>query len=291
MNIALIDIDSKIPNLALMKLSAYHKKNNNIVDLVGELDSRQYDVVYASKIFNDTSFPNLPSTAIIGGTGSGFTMVLPDKIEHLYPDYSLYNCDYAIGFTSRGCNRKCPFCVVPEKEGRWRPNADIYEFWRGQDKIMLLDNSLNTDHGYFKYILNQLIESKARINFSQGLDIRYLNDEQAELLTHVRLWKRIHFAWDLMPTERAVRSGVRILEKYSLKNKAMFYVLIGHNTTHEEDLYRVEELRSMGVDPFVMPYDRKDDYQRKFARYVNHKAVFKSIGWDEYVGEWPRREK
>jgi len=277
-----IDIDGKIPNLALMKLSAHHKQKGHACGLTAPLYADQYDAIFASKIFDFSPMPILPNNSFIGGSGYSLKIELDQNIEHLYPDYELYDCDYAIGFTSRGCYRKCPFCIVPQKEGRWRAVADIYEFWNGQDRIMLLDNSLNTDQGHFLRICGQLSGLRIAVDFSQGLDIRYLTDAQAWALTKIKLWKQIHFAWDLMAIEKQVRKGIEILGKYNLKYKSMFYVLIGFNTNPAEDLYRVETLRELGVDPFVMPFDKHNEYQRNFARWVNHKAIFKSVTWQEY---------
>jgi len=283
MKIGLIDIDSKIPNLALMKLSTHHKERGHETELTSPLFADQHDAIFASQVFDFTKTPILPEHAFLGGSGISLKIELSEEIERLMPDYSLYpDCDYAIGFTSRGCDRKCPWCIVPKKEGRWIAITDIYNFWNGQDKIMLLDNNMNSDDYHFRRILNQLIEEKVRTNFNQGLDIRCLNEDQAHLLSKVRLWKQIHFAWDLIQLEKWVRRGIEILDQYQLKNRVMFYVLIGYNSTPEEDLYRVEALRGLGVDPFVMPYDKFNDYQKRFARWVNHKAIFKSVKWEDY---------
>ena len=284
MKIGLIDIDSKIPNLALMKISTYYKLLGNEVALTSPLFANQFDRCFASKIFDYTDMPMLPRGTQIGG--SGFKKNSREKLdphtEHLMPDYSLYNCDYAIGFTSRGCDRKCPWCIVPKKEGQWNAVADIYEFWDRQDRIMLLDNSLNTNQYHFEKILSQLTKEKLKVDFSQGLDIRYMNDKQACLLSRVRRWKRIHFAWDLIGIEKAVRKGIKKLLKYQPGDNITFYVLIGFNSNEDEDLYRVETLRGLGVNSFVMPYDKFDNYQRRFARWVNHKAIFKSVKWENY---------
>jgi len=284
MKIGLIDIDSKIPNLALMRLSANMKKQGNRVELTSPLFAENYDRVYASKIFNFSEMPNLPDNAIIGGSGYNLKTSLPPSFDRIYPDYDLYNCKYAIGFTSRGCDKKCPWCVVPQMEGKWYAVADIYKFWNGQDRVMLLDNSLNTDSDHFERILNQLIKERIKVDFNQGLDIRYLDDKQAHLLSQVKLWKQIHFAWDTKEIEWAVRRGISTLITHGLKGKVMFYVLIGFNSTQEDDLYRIDVLQGLGIDPFVMPYDKFDDYQRSFARWVNHKAIFKSVKWEDYKG-------
>lgn len=285
MKIGLIDIDSKIPNLALMKLSAYHKQLGHEVELTSPLFANKYDEVFASKIFIYSEMPILPSNAIIGGSGHSLNSWLDEDTENMMPDYSLYSCNYAIGFTTRGCDRKCSFCIVPKKEGKFHIVGDIYGFWRGQKRLMLLDNSLNTDEKHFLRICNQIEKEKISIDFNQGLDIRHLTDIQVKALSLLRLWGQtpLRFAWDLMENEPFVRRGISILHHHKLILKSMFYVLIGFNTTEEEDLYRVEELRGLKAEPFVMPYDKFNPYQKDFARWVNHKAIFKSVKWENYL--------
>jgi len=283
-NIGLVDIDShNVPNLALMKISSYHKQRGDDVELCGPLFADQYDKVYASKIFRFSEMPKLPDGTIIGGSGYDLSSRLPEEMENQFPDYSLYNCDYAIGFTSRGCNRRCPFCIVPKKEGRFRVIGDIYNFWNGQSRLMLLDNSLNTDEIHFEKIAYQIIKNNIEVDFSQGLDIRHMTDSQAEILSHVKLWKRIHFAWDFMEIEKSVINGIEKLIKHIHPDNLTFYVLIGYNTTEYQDLHRVMVLKDKGVNPFVMPFNKHNPYQKRFARWVNHKAIFKSVSWAEYL--------
>lgn len=285
MKVRLVDVDSKIPNLALMKISAYHKSNGDDVDFYNPLFDKP-DLIYASKVFDFTDdYLYYPADVelIRGGTGYDIALTLPDEIESQYPDYDLFRCDFAIGFTTRGCIRKCPFCVVPKKEGAIRPVGDIYDFWRGQDRLMLLDNNLTALPDQFERICKQLIKERVRVDFSQGLDIRLITAEMAQLLSQIRLWKRIHFAFDNIALEKQVRAGIKILTENGVSaHKLMFYVLIGFDSTPDEDLYRVEVLRGLGVDPFVMPYNKSDEYQKRFARWVNHKAIFKSVPWHEY---------
>ena len=286
--VAIINVDSKMPNLALMKLSAWHKKQGDAVELYVPLF--QYDVAYASKVFDDT--PDMagywPECEIIkGGTGYDIKTEMAPEIECMRPDYELFRVPYAMGFTTRGCIRNCEFCVVPEKEGTIRPVADIYDFWNGQKELMLLDNNLTAEPEHFKRILHQLITERIFTSFSQGLDIRLIDDEKAALLKQVRLWrkKRIHFAFDFVAMEPAVRKGIFELTHAGINpDDLTFYVLIGFNTTPDEDLYRVELLRSLKVSPFVMPFNRRDPYQRRFARWVNHKATFHTCKWHEYTG-------
>lgn len=285
MRIGLVDVDSKIPNLALMKLSAYHKTRGDSVEF--HMPLAQYDRIYAAKVFDFTPdyqyFPWGGVEIIKGGSGYDLRSELPPEVEACYPDYALYNCDYAIGFTTRGCVRNCPFCIVPQKEGRIQAVGDIYDFWWGQTHLMLLDNNLTALPEQFERICKQLAKERVKVDFSQGLDIRLITSDMAQLLSKVRLWKQIHFAFDDIALEGAVRRGIEILVANGVPAyKLMFYVLIGFDSTPDEDLYRVETLRSLGVDPFVMPYNKSDPYQRRFARWVNHKAVFKSVAWEKY---------
>lgn len=286
MKIALLDVDGKIPNLALMKLARFHRDRGDSVEMFTPLFS-QPDRLYASKIFTfspDNDF--WPDCEIVkGGTGYDITSRLDPDVEGRRPDYSIYpECDYAIGFSTRGCIRSCEFCVVPTKEGILHIVGDLYDIWEGQPKLMLLDNNLTAARGHFETILRQMIKERVAVDFSQGLDVRIVTEEQAILLRKVRLWKRIHFAWDNPADEERIVRGIETLGKaFTSFHDITVYVLIGFNTTREEDLHRVMMLRNMGVDPFIMPYNRNDPYQRKFARWVNHKAIFKTVEWSEYV--------
>ena len=160
MQVGIVDVDSKIPNLALMKLSAWHKARGDNVKLHDPLFD-QPDRIYASKIFDFTpDYAYYPADCEIckGGTAYSLTEALPPEVESIYPDYSLFNCDYAMGFTTRGCIRKCKFCLVPRKEGKIRAVADIYDFWQGQQNMNLLDNNLTGLPEQFERICKQLIK-------------------------------------------------------------------------------------------------------------------------------------
>jgi len=282
MRIGLAQVDGKWANLALMRLSAYHKAQGHQVEWYNPM--MPYDRIYASKIWTFT--PDdlyLPAETERGGTGYDITKKLPSDVEDCFPDYSLYpGIDYAIGFTTRGCIRSCPFCVVPHKEGGLQIVGDLYDFWGGQPKVILLDNNLTAaPMEHFEKIIRQLAKERVLVDFSQGLDIRLISDDHARLLKTVRL-KRVHFAWDSMGYEDAVRRGIKILTRYLHPDKITFYVLVGFNTSPAEDMYRIKVLRSLSVNPFVMPYERGDLYQRTLARWCNHKAIFKTVSWADY---------
>ena len=202
MNIGLIDVDGhNFPNLALMKISAWHKAKGDTVEWC--LPLSHYDIVYQSKVFDETyskdiTFIPQADRIIKGGTGYGLNNKLPDEIEHIYPDYSLYpelTKDMAYGFITRGCPRGCSFCIVANKEGRSSYKvADLSEFWQGQKFIKLLDPNILACREHIE-LLEQLVESKAYVDFTQGLDIRLTNDANINLINQIKL-KEIHFAWD-----------------------------------------------------------------------------------------------
>ena len=285
MKIGLCDIDShNWPNLCLMKLSAYHKARGDHVEWWRP--DGYYDRVYKSRVFTDTYSKDTITVTnadevICGGTGYGLGPNLPDAVEHTYPDYSIYPqfSGIAYGFLSRGCPRNCGFCLVSDKEGRRSIQvADLAEFWNGQKEIKLLDANLLACPDHEKLIL-QLAESRAYVDFSQGLDIRLITPDNVALLNRVRT-KAIHFAWDnpdidLTPYFR------RFLELTAIKNvrKRKVYVLTNYGSTHEQDLYRVETLRGMGYDPYVMVYDRPSapPITRQLQRWVNNKRIFHTV--------------
>ena len=287
MKIGLIDVDShNFPNLALMKISAYHKAQGDEVEWWWGWG--QYDRVYMSKVFDDTYSQDHPEPVnakeiIKGGTGYGLDNKLPDEIEHMYPDYSLYpdlTKDTAYGFLSRGCPRGCPFCIVKDKEGRKSYKvADLSEWWSGQKNIVLCDPNLLACREHMD-LLKQLADSKAWVEINQGVDARMLTHENIDALNQVKI-KEIHFAWDLMDQSDAVIKGLN-LYRDSCKRKphgafGMVYVLTNFNTTMEENLYRVYTLRDMGYDPYIMIYDKPNAPRevKLLARWVNNKVIFK----------------
>ena len=283
--IGLIDVDShNFPNLCLMKLSAYHKAQGHQVCFWNPLF--YFDVVYKSRVFTDTySKDNITvrnaGQVIKGGTGYGPGPDLPDEIEHSYPDYSLYPqySETAYGFLSRGCPRGCGFCIVGGKEGRKsRKVADLSEFWRGQREIKLMDANLLACPDHEKLLL-QLAKSRALVDFSQGLDIRLITRDNVALLNQVRT-KTVHFAWD-NPDEDLTRYFRQFLEWTSIRNPRLrrVYLLTNYGSTHEQDLYRVETLRQMGFDPYVMIYERPTapPITRHLQRWVNNKRLFYAI--------------
>jgi len=284
MNVGLVAVDSLIPNLALMKLSAWHKAQGDTVDRAFPLAADTYDRVYRAKVFDFSPDDptGWPCDVIEGGTGYGLDSHLPDGCENIYPDYDLYGCDYAMGRVTRGCIRRCPWCVVWQQDGKVHEVGTIDDFWHGQKRLRLLDDNLTAMPDVFIKTCERLAAERIETKF-EALDARLMNVEMAQVLAKVRRWGAVHFAFDSMSHESGVRRGIAALKDGGFKlYAATFYVLIGFDTTPEQDLYRVELLHSLGVESFVMPFDKTNPYQRKFTRWCNHKAIFKTTKWDEY---------
>tara|TARA_R100001443_G_scaffold51011_2_gene63075 strand:+ start:171 stop:1058 length:888 start_codon:yes stop_codon:yes gene_type:complete len=290
MKIGLLDVDSKIPNLALMKISQWHKLNGDEVEHYMPLAHSLYDKIYASKIFNFSDGSDIQPDMITGGTGIDLKISLPPKMDTMIPDYSLYNYPHNIGFTQRGCRFKCEFCVVPQKEGKpWSANT-IDELWtqRDSDFLVLLDNDFFGNPDWADRI-EEIKEFDLTVNFSQGLNIRIISEKQAAALASVkfsninRTKKQVTFAWDQINDERVIKRGFkRVVESGIRPYQMQFYVLIGFDTTPEEDMHRVMMLKDWGCDPYAMPYDKSDPYQQKFVRWVNRRAIFKSCTFEEF---------
>ena len=313
MAIGLIDIDSKIPNLALMKISNYYKCLGEEVEFVQE--SKEYEKIYASTIFTRSKdkveklIEKYGDKIEIGGTGWDIKKELPIGIEKTKPDYDLYSAqeiaarmkgimtkekklkkateivNAGMGFTSRGCVRNCGFCFVPTKEGKFHDVAEIKDIINPKSNVMILhDNNFTAD----PYCVDKLKEIKKRkliVDINQGCDVRLMNDEKAYWLGQVRHLRSVHYAWDLMDYEDKVLEGIEILSKYVKKYKHMCFMLVGFNTTFEEDMYRFRKLTEMKVDPFVMIYNQKNDVRLKhFARWVNGR-IYKKCKFEEY-GPW-----
>jgi organic radical activating enzyme len=300
MRVALFDVDSKIPNLALMKLSRHHREAGDDVVLYDPLWSSTYDRIYASKIFKFSDGGGLdPSRMIIGGTGSGSTLNLAPEIERLQPDYNLYNYPHNIGFAMRGCRFRCKFCVVPEKEGGPVANNSIEDIWqqRDSDFVVLLDNDFFGNPEWADRIA-EILKHNLRVSFSQGLNIRIITEEQAAALASVRFrnlsgkTKQVHFAWDQWGkgTERLIDEGFSRVVAAGVKPREMaFFVLIGWHTTEEQDLYRINKLHDKGADVFVMPYDKADPYQKALTRWKNA-HLWRMLPWADYEsGAWKGR--
>jgi hypothetical protein len=285
MKVGLFDTDSKYHNLALMKLSAWHKQKGDEVEFYKPLWHSTYDTIYCSKIFQKGCKNDgyITPDMICGGSGFEFLTKLPNYIERIKPDYSLYNLNYSLGFTTRGCIRNCGFCIVREKEGFIKEHAEVEEFLNPKSNVVvLLDNNFLALPSHIKKL--QLFIDKGWImDFTQGLDIRLINKESAELLAKVKHYKKIYIAWDLMNYEKEFKEGLNILFNAGIKPyRIMVFVLCGFNTNFKEDLYRFNELLGLGVDPFIMIYGNVDRKTKEFARWVN-KRLYKFCELEDFI--------
>lgn len=283
------------PSLPLMKLSAYHKALGDEVELFDYWHG--YDLVYASKTFSFTEdidmYPVQADEVRKGGTGycisvqngreffdSSRNIPLPKEIEHAYPDYDLFpQHSYAVGFLTRGCPRNCGFCVVGKKEGLCSHQvADLSEFWHDQKEVKLLDPNLLACMSH-EALLRQLAESKATVDFTQGLDIRLTNPDNIRLLNRVKT-KIIHFAWD--NPKQDLTEYFRQFAKYTTirdDRKRIVYVLTNFNSSIDEDLFRIYTLRDLGFSPYVMIYRKETAPKqiRHLQRWCNCRQIFRSV--------------
>lgn len=295
--IGLIDVDGhNFPNIPLMKISAWHKAKGDHVEWYDPMFSPHMDKVYASKVFSfspDFDYFIDADEVSYGGSGYCISLVngkevfdkskdidLPPEIEHIFPDYSLYGItDTAYGFLSRGCPRGCSFCHVEAKEGRKSYKvADLKEFWNGQKNIVLCDPNILACREW-KDLLQQLIDSNAWVDFNQGLDIRLMTEEKAEMLKQIKM-KELHFAWDRFQDKDKILPKFKMFKDITgfTERKLMVYVLCNFDTTLEQDLERIYTLREMGYWAYVMLYDKehipKGHVLRKLQRWVNNRAIF-----------------
>lgn len=303
MKILLIDIDSKIPNLALKKLEKYYLDRGDEVIWNNAMFRNTVDKIYVSCVFTKNKWKcnEWEGIAEIGGTGYDIKKTLPDEIENIKPKIN-------IGFTTRGCIRKCEFCFVPEKEGKIKAVGDLYDIWDGKSKMVtFLDNNATALKKHFIKVLEQIRKEDIIFEYNQGLDIRLIDDAMATQIKKTR-HDDLYFAWDDTRNEKQIMRGIGILAKAGIRRIRM-YVLSGFNSTFEEDLYRLEKLKSlyytkMQVIPYCMLHENcykrnelgdisnkpKDEYV-KLRNWVNAPGCFKQTTYENYSKEQLRLDK
>lgn len=300
MKISLVDVDGTgFPNLALMKISAYHKQRGDTVDWYSPMFSHP-DVIYASKVFTWTAdytdyYVGDPEP-IRGGTGYDIQSRLPEDMERMIPDYSIYPAvDYAIGFLSRGCIRRCPFCVVPRKEGEIREDRDITLVCMGFDgkrrhDVILMDNNFLANR--LEYISDQVEKSvrlKLRLDFNQGLDARLMTEDHARILGRVRWLNYIRFACDSAAQVEPVVNAMRLMRGVGYRREFMVYFL-AKDAAETYARIRAVMVGDGRVTPFVMPYrdldgdgsDAVDEDVKHLARWANRVKIRKSCSFEQY---------
>lgn len=281
MDIMIIDIDSKQPNLALKKIEKYHLDRGDSVVWNMPLMRNVVDKTYVSCIF-DWNKPLLDEwlndeTVDIGGSGYSLTKTLPPEIENIKPHLNF-------GFTSRGCIRKCPFCIVPDKEGYVHAVGDLLDLWDGKAKdVTIMDNNILALPEHFKLICEQAIKHKIRVDHNQGLDHRLLNDENCELLKRTP-HKKYHFAFDHPSYLQSVEKAIDLLNRHEIK-WSTWYVLVGFNTLFEEDLFRLNFLKEHNLNAYVMRYSSVKSKKKyiELARWANQHHIFHGYTWEKYI--------
>jgi hypothetical protein len=279
LRIGLWNLEPKITNTALMQCSQYHKQKGDEVELFSPLFNH-YDKIYVFSLFNFTKKPKLDSRMFSGGTGFNVTSKLPSEIENCDLDYSIYpKCETSYIWFSRGCIRNCescPFCCVPIKEGKLKPVSPKNINLKSK-RLDVMDNTF-TAHPNFFQVADHLADSKLPVNFECGLDARLPHQERWQYLKdNVRIFKQIRTAWDNPRLD--LTNGLSAMAEVFGKYKIMVYVLVGYWSTEVEDLQRINTIRGLGLDAWVMPYNKKDPYQKALERWCNRHV---GCSWEDY---------
>lgn len=290
--IGVIDVDGHhFPNLALMKIASYHKGVGDSVEWYNGLE--WYDKVYMSKVFTFTpdEYRVIQADEVFKG-GTGYRMYDDLFCDDVNPDYSLYpQYSSAYGFLTRGCIRKCPWCIVPQKEGSIRTYRNIEDVLQGRKEAILMDNNiLASDHGIRQ--IEKIIDLKCKVDFNQGLDCRLVTDDIAKMLSKVKWIEYIRFSCDTIQSVDSVVKAITLLNKYGIKSRRIFIYILVKDV--EDANIRCEIMNDYGAIPFAQPYRDFEnnldptEEQKSFARYVNRKEIFKSTTWEKYNSRFKR---
>jgi hypothetical protein len=317
LNVLLVDADSKIPNLALMKLSAYHKARGDKVALktlganisnTTDKEMPDADKIYMSIVFKRNRHlidgirfyytsvnPNIEID--IGGSGYNLDKWLPDEVEKLKPDYDLYKgCDSSYGYASRGCDRNCPFCIVPKKEGkfrRWQHPSEFYD--KRFRKIFFFDNNILWDKKWFRIVCKFCIDRKLKVWFNQGLDLRLLNESDVSWLLALDRNELFEFAWDDIKLENVVEKKIKMLNDCGLNVRAygQVYVYCDSDAEFDSALYRCRKLKEWGANPYIM-FNIDNVRTTRIShliQWANNKFYFWGCEFEEYYRDVEGRDK
>jgi len=316
MYIGLIDVDGfgnkkrktvAYPNLALAKISAWHKSQGDTVDWVSPLFAEQYDIVYMAKVFSfspDYVFPINAKTIIKGGTGYDIHSQLPAHIDNTQPDFSIYNDipnDTSYGFLTRGCPNKCFWCVVPRKEGTIRPYWDVDKVANGHKNLVLMDNNFLASGEYAVQQLDKIIQRGYRIDFNQALDARLVTDEFAQRLAKIKwIHTRIRFGCDTDAQISHCERAMSLIRSYGYRGEFFLYTMIGGKYDFRQCYNRVNHWRKQMIEhrknhtgyavyPYAQPYrdPAKNHHeipmwQKDLARWCNRKELFCSTPFEQF---------
>ena len=274
--------DAPKHNLALMKISAWHKSNGDDVDL--NMPILRADYRYASILFERNRKMFIADK--YGGPAFDNFECLDSEIEKSRPDYELYpHNDFSLGYTFRPCWNCCDFCKVPKMN---HPDLKHHSIWEFHDtrfkKICLLNNNTFLDPRW-KETFEEIWDAGLSVIDENGYDLRLVDDEKADAIKHTKWQGSVHFAWDRMCDEALIVHGLKMIKKHKINNVRV-YVLIGYNTTEEQDLHRCQVLKDIGLDPYIMPYNQSDK-EKAFKRFIDtfmwrkHKTIKKA--WEAYT--------
>ena len=289
MKVAIHDADrTRRPNLALLKLCAAHRARGDTVEWFIPLlhSEKQPDlIVYSSKVFSwSKEDAYLPTHAVRGGCANSLSSFLPEEIEHTCPDYSFVSLPYSMGFLTRGCPRACRWCIVPHSEGPIRAHADVDEFLRHRDVVLMDNNVLAHDHGIRQ--IEKMGSMDLRVDFNQGLDPRLVDRQIAARLAKLGWRHPLRLACDHLDQMKDVERAVRLLREAGVSPQRYFcYVLVDDI---DDALERVSFLDSLKLDPFAQPLrlpfstEGPSKILKHFARWCNHKAVHRTVPWHRY---------
>lgn len=293
MNIALMAVDSRHPNLALMRISAYHKDFGDSVEWYTPFN--HYDILYMAKVFTFTSdyalVINNADKVVKGGTGYDIASRLPREIEATPPDYSIYpdiDDKTAYGFLTRGCIRNCPWCIVPKKEGTVRPYRDIDEVCAGgRTNAILMDNNILAAGEYGMGQLHKIAERGYRVDFNQALDARLVDDEKAELLARIKWIKRLRFAADTPAEVEDCDKAIALIRKHGCGKEVFIFTML-HGDVREcyerTRHWRGQHKVLIFAQPFRDPYhsNTPPQWQKDMARWANRKELYKTCDFKDY---------